>query len=75
MLLTLVPIIRAGRLSDAAAVLELSAVRSTDDFVTAYRALTEDPSAPPAVTTPNTPAQKPYLPKLDPYSALQGGDR
>jgi transposase len=75
MLLTLVPIIREGRIGDAAAVLELSTIRSADDFATAYRALTEDPSAPPSVTTPNTPAQKPYLPKLDPYKALQGGGR
>jgi hypothetical protein len=73
MLLTLVPIIREGRIGDAAAVLELSKIRTTDDFVIAYRALTEDPSALPSVTTPLTPAQPPYLPKLDPYSVLQGG--
>jgi transposase len=73
MLLTLVPIIRADRIGDAAAVLELSVIRSTDDFTTAYRALTEDPSVQPSVTTPLTPAQPPYLPKLDPYRALQGG--
>jgi transposase len=73
MLLTLVPIIREGRLSDATAVLELSTVRTTDDFITAYRALTEDPSELPSVTTAHTPLQKPYMPKLDPYSALQGG--
>jgi len=73
MLLTLVPIIRAGRIGDAAAVLELSAVRSTEDFITAYRALTEDPVALPSVTTPLTPAQTPYLPKLTPYSALLPG--
>ena len=73
MLLTLVPIIREGRIGDAAVVLELSTIRSTDDFVTAYRALTEDPRELPSVTTPLTPAQKPYLPKLDPYSALIGG--
>ena len=74
MLLTLVPIIREGRIGDAAAVLELSAIRNTDDFSLAYRALTEDPSALPPVTTPIAPAQQPYLPKLDQYSALQGGD-
>jgi hypothetical protein len=73
MLLTLVPVIRAGRIGDAAAVLELSEIRAADDFVAAYRALTEDPSAPPSVTTPYTPAQRPYLPKLAPYSVLQGG--
>lgn len=73
MLLTLVPIIREGRIGDAAAVLELSEIRSTDDFVTAYRALTEDPRTLPEVTTPITPAQPPYLPKLTPYSALIGG--
>ena len=71
MLLTLVPIIRDGKIGDAAVVLELSTIRNTDDFVTAYRALTEDPAAAPSVTTPLTPAQPPYLPKLDPYSALQ----
>lgn len=70
MLLTLVPIIRSGRIGDAAAVLELSTIRDTDDFETAFRALTEDPRALPCVTTVLTPAQKPYLPKLDCYSAL-----
>jgi len=70
MLLTLVPIIREGKIGDASAVLELQTIRTTDDFTAAYRALTEDPQALPSVTTPNTPAQKPYLPKLDPYSAL-----
>jgi transposase len=74
MLLTLVPIIREGRIGDAAAVVELSQIRTTDDFVIAYRALTEDLSELPSVTTPHTPAQKPYLPKLDPYRALQGGE-
>jgi transposase len=70
MLLTLVPIIRDGKIGDAAAVLELSAIRTTDDFAAAYRALTEDPRVLPSVTTPLTPIQQPYLPKLDPYSAL-----
>jgi hypothetical protein len=70
MLVTLVPIIKEGKIGDAAAVLELSKIRSTDDFAAAYRALTEDPRELPSVTTPFTPAQKPYLPKLDPYSAL-----
>jgi transposase len=70
MLLTLVPIIRAGKIGDAAAVLELSAVRGAEDFITAYRALTEAPAALPSVTTPLTPAQVPYLPKLTPYNAL-----
>jgi transposase len=74
MLLTLVPIIREGKTGDAAAVLELSTIRSADDFAIAYRALTEDPAAQPSVTTPTTPAQQPYLPKLDPYSALMGGE-
>ena len=75
MLLTLVPIIREGKIGDAAVVLELSAIRSADDFAAAYRALTEDPRALPSVTTPNTPVQQPYLPKLDRYSALLGGDQ
>ena len=70
MLLTLVPIIRSGKIGEAAAVLELSQVRCTDDFAVAYRALTEDSSNLPSVTTPGTPAQQPYLPKLELYSAL-----
>ena len=74
MLLTLVPIIREGKIGDAAAVLELSTIRNTDDFALAYRALTEDPVAIPSVTTPLTPLQQPYLPKLDMYSQLLGGD-
>jgi hypothetical protein len=75
MLLTLVPIIREGKIGDAAVVLELSAIRNADDFAVAYRALTEDPRALPSVTTPTTPAQQPYLPRLDSYSVLlPGGD-
>lgn len=74
MLVTLVPIIREGKIGDAAAVLELSTIRTTDDFAAAYRALTEDPRALPSVETPFAPAQQPYLPKLDPYNALLGGD-
>jgi hypothetical protein len=70
MLLTLVPIIRDGKIGDAATVLELSTIRNTDDFAAAYRALTEDPRALPSVTTPLTPVQQPYLPKLNLYSAL-----
>jgi hypothetical protein len=70
MLVTLVPIIREGRIGDAAAVLELSIIRTTDDFAAAYRALTEDPRALHSVITPSTPVQTPYLPKLDQYSAL-----
>jgi transposase len=70
MLVTLVPIIREGRIGDAAAVLELSEIRTSDDFAAAYRALTEDPRALPSVATPSTPVQAPYLPKLDRYSAL-----
>jgi transposase len=57
MLLALVPIIRDGKIGDASAVLELSTIRSADDFAAAYRALTEDPSALPSVTTPQTPVQ------------------
>jgi transposase len=70
MLITLVPIIREGKINDAATVLELSTIRSADDFAAAYRALTEDPRELPSVTTSLTPAQQPYLPKLDSYSAL-----
>jgi Transposase and inactivated derivatives len=73
MLLTLVPIIREGNIDDAAVVLKLSTIRNTDDFSTAYRALTEDSRALPSVTTPLTPVQQPYLPKLDSYSVLLGG--
>ena len=73
MLLVLVPIIRDGKIGDAEAVLELSAIRSADDFTIAYRALTEDPAALPDAVTPLVPAQQPYLPKLDEYGALLGG--
>jgi transposase len=73
MLLTLVPIIREGKIGDAAVVLELASVRSTDDFTLAYRALTEDTRPLPSVTSPSIPIQQPYLPKLSPYTALLGG--
>jgi hypothetical protein len=53
--------------------LELSTIRSADDFIIAYRALTEDPAALPGAATPLAPAQQPYLPKLDEYAALLGG--
>ena len=75
MLLTLVPIIREGKIGDAAAVLELATIRSTDDFTAAYRALTEDTRPLPSVTNPLAPTQQPYLPKLDLYSSLLGGGR
>jgi hypothetical protein len=73
MLLNLEPIIREGRIDDAAAVLEFSTIRTADDFAASYRALTENPTFLPSVTTPSTPAQAPYLPKLDPYAALLEG--
>jgi len=73
MLLTLVPIIREGRIGDASAVIELASIRTTDDFIAAYKALTEYPKQVESVTTALTPAQQPYLPKLDPYSALLKG--
>ena len=72
MLLVLLPIFMDDKAGDAAAVFELSEIRNPDDFAAAYRALTEDPRALPEVTTPLTPAQQPYLPKLTPYSALMG---
>ena len=72
-LLMLQPIIQDNKVGDAAAVLELSEIRNPDDFAAAYRALTEDPRALPEVTTPLTPAQQPYLPKLASYSVLIGG--
>ncbi|GHU37349.1 hypothetical protein FACS1894105_09320 [Clostridia bacterium] len=62
-LLTLIPIIREGKIDDAAAV-------SADDFTIAYRTLTENTSTSESVITPTTPIQLPYLPKLDPYTAL-----
>jgi len=74
MLLTLVPIIKDGKIGDAAAVLELTAIRDTEEFKVAYRALTEDTTPLPTVTTRLTPEQAPYLPKLDLYSALMGGE-
>lgn len=70
-LLLLLPIIRADRIGDAAAVLELSNIRNADDFEAAFRALTEDPH--PIPDAENAPKQEEYLPNLDPYSALQGG--
>jgi transposase len=73
MLVTLVPIIRAGKIGDAAAVLELTAVKDTEEFKVAYRALTEDTRPLETVTTERTPHQEPYLPKLEAYSALMGG--
>ncbi|GHU37586.1 hypothetical protein FACS1894105_09980 [Clostridia bacterium] len=54
-LLTLEPIIREGIIGDAAAVLELSEIRSADDFAAAYRALTEDTHATESVTTQQLP--------------------
>jgi transposase len=74
MLVTLVPIIREGKIGDAAAVLELAAIRDTEEFKVAYRALTEDTRPLESVTTALTPQQQPYVPKLDPYSALMGGE-
>ena len=70
-LLALMPILQDGKAGDAAAVLELSEIRNADDFLLAYRALTEDPTLPAEVTTPLTPKQTQYQPKLAPYSALQ----
>jgi transposase len=79
MLLTLVPIIKDGKIGDAEAVLELVKVKNADDFSLAYRALTEDTRPLPRVTTPSVPVQTPYFPRLDSYSALlnspgNGGD-
>ena len=74
MLLTLLPILKADKINDATAVLELSTIRNSDDFTAAYRALTESPDSPESVTIPSTPVQRPYLPKLDAYSALLRAD-
>ena len=73
-LLTLLPILKDGKIEDAGAVLELLEIRNPDDLAIAYRALTEDSSPLPSVTTPSTPKQQPYLPKLDCYSALLGAE-
>ncbi|GHU35215.1 hypothetical protein FACS1894105_03440 [Clostridia bacterium] len=54
-LLTLEPIIREGIIGDEAAVLELSEIRSADDFAIAYRALTDDTCDLESVITPITP--------------------
>jgi transposase len=74
MLVTLVPIIKDGKIGDAAAVLELTAIKDTEEFKVAFRALTEDKRPIESVTTALTPEQSPYVPKLDPYSVLMGGD-
>ncbi|GHU36673.1 hypothetical protein FACS1894105_07430 [Clostridia bacterium] len=58
-LLTLVPIIREGKIGDAAAIFKLSAIRNADDFAAAYRALAEDTRVLESVTTPTTPIQLP----------------
>jgi hypothetical protein len=73
MLLELVPIIRNGKIGEAAAVLELASIRDTEEFKAAYRSLTEDMSPVEEVKTALTPEQEPYLPKLDGYKALMGG--
>jgi hypothetical protein len=59
-LLALAPIIKSGRIGDASAVLELATIKTTDDFIIAYKALTEDPRQPEQVTTAMTPPQQPY---------------
>ena len=74
MLLALVPIIKDGKIGDAAAVLELAQIKDTEEFKVAFRALTEDTRPLDSVTTALTPEQPPYIPKLDPYRALMGGD-
>jgi len=65
------PILQDGKAGDAAAVLELSEIRNADDFLPAYRALTEDPAPCEEVIAPLTPKQTPYQPKFTPYGALQ----
>jgi hypothetical protein len=73
MIKALAPIIHDGKIDEAAAVLELADIRGSEDFLTAYRALSEAPRTPPPVTTPSTPPQPPYIPNLSAYSALTGG--
>jgi hypothetical protein len=71
MLLSLVPIIKDGKIGDASAVLELLEIKNTDEFDVAYRALTETNRPLPMVITALTPRQQPYLPKLTAYEILQ----
>lgn len=73
MLLTLVPIIREGKIPEAESVLELASIRNTDDFILAFRALTEEPRDLQVVDAAQMPPQVPYLPKLDVYTALITG--
>ncbi|GHV12538.1 hypothetical protein FACS1894219_05660 [Clostridia bacterium] len=53
--LILVPIIREGKISDAAAVLEFSEIRSADDFAITYRVFNENTRDFESVITPTTP--------------------
>ncbi|GHT57421.1 integrase [Bacteroidia bacterium] len=72
MLKVLIPIIKDGKIDDAAAVLELTEIHDSEDFMTAYRALSEDPRTPPKVTTAATPEQSEYTPDFKAYAALNG---
>ena len=73
MLKILTPIIQNGKINDAAAVLELTEIRDSEEFNTAFRALSEDMPQP-AVITPTTPVQTEYKPNFGEYSALWGGN-
>jgi transposase len=72
MIKALSPIIKTGKIGDAAAVLELADIHDSEDFMTAYRALSEDPRTPEKVTTLTTPPQVEYTPNLSSYGALNG---
>jgi transposase len=72
MLKELVPIIKAGKIEDAAAVLELAEITDSEDFMTAYRALSEPPGDPPKVTTTSVPEQSEYKPDFKAYAPLNG---
>ena len=72
MIRALAPIIEDGKIDDAAAVLELAEIHDAEEFMTAYRALSEDPRTPPKVTTSSTPEQSEYTPDFNLYAALNG---
>jgi len=73
MLKILTPIIEEDKLGDATAVLELSNIRNSDDFISSFNALTENMSKVPEVITDTTPAQTPYRQDLSKYNDLMAG--
>ena len=69
-LLSLIPIIKEGKLADADCIFELYEIRTAFDFESAYKALTENTRPIETVDTPSLPNQAPYLPRLDEYAVL-----